>query len=97
MTDDVQVILIICMVFAFLTMARGFGFSRGQRRLRDEIAALRTAQVTAPPAAALPGATREQVARLEERVRVLERIVTDRGSSLAAEIEALREKEESAQ
>ena len=30
-------------------------------------------------------------ARLEERVRVLERIVTDRGSDLAAQIEALRE------
>ncbi|MBC2668003.1 hypothetical protein ACFOON_12295 [Novosphingobium piscinae] len=30
-------------------------------------------------------------ARLEERIRVLERIVTDRGSDLAAQIEALRE------
>ncbi len=28
--------------------------------------------------------------RLEERVRVLERIITDRGSNLAQEIEALR-------
>lgn len=28
--------------------------------------------------------------RLEERVRVLERIITDRGSNLAAEIESLR-------
>ena len=28
--------------------------------------------------------------RLEERVRVLERIITDRGTSLANEIEALR-------
>ena len=28
--------------------------------------------------------------KLEERVRVLERIVTDRGASLASEIEALR-------
>lgn len=28
--------------------------------------------------------------KLEERVRVLERIVTDRGTSLASEIEALR-------
>ncbi len=31
-----------------------------------------------------------QTARLEERVRVLERIATDRGASLADEIEALR-------
>lgn len=29
--------------------------------------------------------------KLEERVRVLERIVTDRGASLASEIEALRQ------
>ena len=29
--------------------------------------------------------------RLEERVRVLERIITDRGSNLAHEIEALRD------
>lgn len=33
----------------------------------------------------------EAYTRLEERVRVLERIVTDRGSDLAAQIEALRE------
>lgn len=32
----------------------------------------------------------EKVRALEERVRVLERIVTDSGSNLAAEIEALR-------
>lgn len=31
------------------------------------------------------------VERLEQRVRVLERIVTDRGHDLAGEIEALRE------
>jgi hypothetical protein len=32
----------------------------------------------------------EQIAVLEARLRVLERIVTDRGSTLAHEIEALR-------
>ena len=36
-------------------------------------------------------ASSDAYARLEERVRVLERIVTDRGSDLAAQIEALRE------
>ncbi|WP_298197535.1 hypothetical protein [Novosphingobium sp.] len=35
-------------------------------------------------------ATSDAYARLEERVRVLERIVTDRGSDLAAQIDALR-------
>lgn len=34
--------------------------------------------------------------RLEERVRVLERIVTDRGTSLAQEIEALRAEDDAA-
>ena len=36
-------------------------------------------------------ANRDAYARLEERIRVLERIVTDRGSDLAAQIESLRE------
>ncbi len=89
MNDDVQVILIICMMFAFLSMARGRGFSRRQRALQDEIAQLRTAHAAAP--AVVPGATTDQVERLEHRVRVLERIVTDRNYDLAHQIEALRE------
>ncbi len=36
--------------------------------------------------------TKAQSGSLEERVRVLERIATDRPSELAAEIEALRDK-----
>ena len=38
-------------------------------------------------------ASSEAFARLEERVRVLERIVTDRGYDLASQIEALRHDE----
>lgn len=38
-------------------------------------------------------ASAQAYARLEERVRVLERIVTDRGTDLAAQIEALRAEE----
>lgn len=34
-----------------------------------------------------------QVQQLQERVRVLERIVTDRGADTAAQIEALRERD----
>jgi hypothetical protein len=34
---------------------------------------------------------RGQVQQLQERIRVLERIVTDRGAETAAQIEALRE------
>lgn len=36
---------------------------------------------------------REQVERLQERIRVLERIVTDRGVETAAQIEALRDRD----
>ena len=56
-------------------------WTKHQRRI-EEIRARSTAET-----AAQSGAHTE---RLEERVRVLERILTDRGTSLAHEIEALR-------
>ncbi|MEB3415721.1 hypothetical protein VCJ71_06550 [Alteriqipengyuania sp. WL0013] len=46
-----------------------------------------TAQATAEKAAQYSS----QVEQLEERVRVLERIVTDRGYDIATQIEALRD------
>ncbi|HMP56408.1 MAG TPA: hypothetical protein PKD92_07535 [Novosphingobium sp.] len=46
-----------------------------------------TAQLSAEKAAQYAAHTRE----LEERVRVLERIVTDKGYDIAAQIEALRD------
>lgn len=36
---------------------------------------------------------RGQVGQLQERIRVLERIVTDRGAETAAQIEALRDRD----
>jgi hypothetical protein len=36
---------------------------------------------------------RSQVQQLQERIRVLERIVTDRGAETAAQIEALRDRD----
>jgi hypothetical protein len=56
-------------------------WTRHQRRI-EEIRATATAEKAAQYAA--------HTERLEERVRVLERIITDRGTSLAHEIEALR-------
>ena len=38
----------------------------------------------------------QHTAQLEERVRVLERIVTDKGTDIARQIEALREEESDA-
>jgi hypothetical protein len=37
---------------------------------------------------------RSQVQQLQERIRVLERIVTDRGAETAAQIEALRDRDQ---
>ena len=43
--------------------------------------------------AAVIAAQSTQIARLEQRVRVLERIATDKGGELAAEIESLADRE----
>ena len=56
-------------------------WTKHQRRI-EEIRAQSTAEKAAQYAV--------HTERLEERVRVLERIITDRGTSLANEIEALR-------
>ncbi|HMO69441.1 MAG TPA: hypothetical protein PKE25_12485 [Novosphingobium sp.] len=57
----------------------------GRKVLEMQINA--TAQLSAEKAAQYAAHTRE----LEERVRVLERIVTDKGYDIAAQIEALRD------
>ena len=63
-------------------MLGGFAiWTKHQRRI-EEIRAQATAEKAAQYAA--------HTERLEERVRVLERILTDRGTSLAHEIDALR-------
>ena len=65
-------------------MLGGFAiWTKHQRRI-EEIRAQATAEKAAQYAA--------HTERLEERVRVLERILTDRGTSLAHEIEALRDR-----
>lgn len=63
---------------------------------REKIAEMRidtTAQATAEKAAQYSS----QVQRLEDRVAVLERIVTDRGYDVATQIEALRDTVETEQ
>lgn len=52
-----------------------------------EMQVSKTADITAEKAAQYAAHTRE----LEERVRVLERIVTDKGYDVASQIEALRD------
>jgi hypothetical protein len=89
--ETINIVFALLLFFGFMSVMRGRGLSRRSRRMQEEIDYLRSSQAKAAPAV-LPGASREQLERLEDRVRVLERIVTDRGSTLAAEIEALRDR-----
>ena len=87
--ETINIVFALLLFFGLMSVLKGRGMGRRQRDLQRTIDHLQSVQATTQ--AALPGASKEQVARLEERIRVLERIVTDRGSTLAAEIEALRD------
>ena len=76
--------------FVVMSMLKGGRHDRRHRRMQEQLDDLHNAPPPAP-APRLPGATRDDVERLEQRVRVLERIVTDSGYTLASEIEALRD------
>jgi hypothetical protein len=90
---DLSPIFLILFIFGIIAISRGrfgrHGWTPGYRRLEQEIADLR-AERSAPPAQ-LRGPTLDQVQMLEDRVRVLARIVTDQNYGLAREIEALRD------
>lgn len=85
--NDVNVVFALLLFLAFVGLMRARGMSRRQHELKETIAHLQSAQAAAVPV--LPGASKEQMERLEARVRVLERIVTDRGYDVATQIEAL--------
>ena len=81
----------IMLAFAiFMSMAKGGRLNRQHRKLQDRVDQLQATPPPPPPAVA--GPSRAEVERLEQRVRVLERIVTDGGYTLASEIEALRDR-----
>ena len=90
MDGDFNWLWIMLAIFFFMSMAKGGRMSRRQRKMEDRLADL---QAPPPPPAppVLSGPTRGEVERLEQRVRVLERIVTDSGYTLASQIEALRD------
>lgn len=76
------VIAILFMVFAFTIIRHKMGIpARSIREMRGDLPA------NEPETERLRG----QVQQLQERIRVLERIVTDRGAETAAQIEALRD------
>lgn len=86
--ESVNIVFGMLILFAVLSMLRARGMGSRYRRLQDEIGQLRAAQAAPPPQR---GPTTGQMQMLEDRVRVLERIVTDQNYSLARDIEALRD------
>jgi hypothetical protein len=89
MHGDSFVILMIVFGMFLVMRRRGFGpWAHMHSRMEQEIAELRAEQRNLP---AQGGPTLDQVQLLEDRVRVLERIVTDQNYGLARDIEALRD------
>jgi hypothetical protein len=82
------VIAVLFMVFAFTIMRHKLGIPvRSMREMRGD-----------PPVNNEENARlRGQVQQLQERIRVLERIVTDSGAQTAAQIEALRDRDQIAE
>jgi hypothetical protein len=77
------VIALFVIVFAFTLIRHKMGIPvRSMREMRDGVR-------DDPENERLRG----QVHKLQERINVLERIVTDRGADTAAQIEALRERD----
>jgi len=76
------ILAVMILMFAFTIVRHKMGIQVGSRRHRDN-----------PPVEAENARLREQVQQLQERMKVLERIVTDRGAQTAAQIEALRDQE----
>ena len=73
--------LMIVLIFSRIVMHKMGIQPRSMREMRGD-----------PPSSSLENERlRSQVQQLQERIRVLERIVTDRGAETAAQIEALRD------
>ena len=81
------VIAVLFMIFAFTIIKHKLGIPDATRQRRGEPAVkdLENERL------------RTQVTQLQDRIRVLERIVTDGGVQTAAQIEALRERDRMAE
>jgi cell division protein FtsB len=78
------VLAVLILVFAFTIIRHKLGIPvRSMREMRGD----------APVENAENERLRHQVQQLQDRIRVLERIVTDRGVETAAQIEALRDRD----
>ena len=77
------VLAVLILVFAFTIIRHKMGIPvRSMRQMRGD-----------PPDDAENARLRQQVGQLQQRINVLERIVTDRGVETAAQIEALRDQD----
>ena len=78
------VLAVLFMVFAFTIIRHKMGIpARSMREMREGTS------INDAENARLRG----QVQQLQDRIKVLERIVTDRGAETAAQIEALRDRD----
>lgn len=82
---DVEIIGVFIPIIALMIPIVAIWAKHKQKIAEMQISS--TAEATAEKAAQYSS----QVSKLEERVQILERIVTDRGYNVAAQIEALRD------
>ena len=87
---DGDLILIFAFVLTIATMALTMGHIFHRRTIKHEERKLELL-ARAEEAKSGRGASGEAYQKLEERVRVLERIATDKGTDLAQQIEHLRD------
>jgi cell division protein FtsB len=77
------VLAVLILIFAFTIIRHKMGIPvRSMRQMRGD-----------PGDDAENARLRQQVGQLQQRINVLERIVTDRGVETAAQIEALRDRD----
>jgi hypothetical protein len=70
-----------------------FAFTIIRHRMGIPVRSMREMRGDQPPNDGENERLRGQVQQLQERIKVLERIVTDRGAETAAQIEALRDRD----
>ena len=85
---NLDLVLIFSFILVITTVVFFFGNSIHKRNIAREE---RKEAIEREREDRNPSASNERFKKLEDRVRVLERLATDRGATLADEIEALRD------
>jgi hypothetical protein len=84
---------VLTLIFFFVALPVTLGILSDLARRWMKMKEKQIDQGSGAGSAALIAAQAAQITRLEQRVRVLERIATDKGTALVAEIEGLAEAE----